>query len=99
MVCLLRMLRSQSIVEEVSMKRKAACWLLSFAVPLSASLLAGAQQIPAAHEWLTTASRSALLAAQPGSLAFDSPANPLPVVEVNDMQQIKTMIGFGCAIT
>jgi len=86
-------------LEVIFMKTKAACWLLSLALPLSTSLLAGAQQIPAAHEWLTTASRSALFAEQPGSLAFASPANQLPVIDVNDMQQFQSMLGFGCALT
>src|SRR3984893_9946007 len=58
-----------------------------------------AQKGPDAHEWLTTADRSALLAEQKDTLPFSSPANAFPVIDVNDMQQFQSIDGFGFALT
>ena len=51
------------------------------------------------HLWLTTSSRSALLAEQPGVLHFSATARSLPEIDVNDMQQYQAMEGFGYALT
>src|SRR6202035_1995972 len=58
-----------------------------------------AQELPNARIWLTTADRSALLAEQKDPLPFASPANVLPTIDVNDMQQFQAMDGFGFAVT
>ena len=58
-----------------------------------------AQQSPDAREWLTTADRSALMAEQKDSLPFSSPANAVPAIDVNDMQQFQSIDGFGFALT
>lgn len=57
------------------------------------------QNIPDAHEWLTTVDRSALFARQAEPLRFSSKKNDLPAIDVNDMQQYQTMEGFGFALT
>lgn len=51
------------------------------------------------HLWLTTSSRSALLAEQPGAIRFSSAPATLPVLDVNDMEQYQSMQGFGFALT
>lgn len=51
------------------------------------------------HLWLTTSSRSALLAEQPDTLHFSATAPSLPSIDVNDMEQYQTMEGFGYALT
>lgn len=52
-----------------------------------------------AREWLTTSSRSAILAEQSARTAFSDAAPTLPAIEVNDMQQYQSMEGFGFALT
>ncbi|HEX4005060.1 MAG TPA: glycoside hydrolase family 30 beta sandwich domain-containing protein [Acidobacteriaceae bacterium] len=52
-----------------------------------------------AHLWLTTSSRSALLAPQPDALHFSATPTSLPVIDVNNMQQYQSMQGFGFALT
>lgn len=81
------------------MKRNLTRLLLSLALPIAAGAFAHAQQLPPAQEWLSTANRSALFAHQSQPLAFSSPSNALPVVQVNDMQHFQSMVGFGCALT
>jgi glucosylceramidase len=81
------------------MNRKFARFLILITLALASGIFAVAQQLPAAQEWLTTASRSALFARQPDSLPFSSPMNRLPVIKVNDMQHYQSMVGFGCALT
>ena len=51
-----------------------------------------------AREWLTTSSRSAILAPQT-SAAFSDAAPNQPVIDVNDMEQYQSMEGFGFALT
>jgi glucosylceramidase len=58
-----------------------------------------AQKGSDAHEWLTTADGSAFLAEQKDTLAFSSPANAFPAIDVNDMQQFQSIDGFGFALT
>jgi glucosylceramidase len=58
-----------------------------------------AQKGSDAHEWLTTADRSALLVEQKDALPFSSPANAFPAIDVNDMQQFQPIDGFGFALT
>ena len=58
-----------------------------------------AQELPNARLWMTTADRSALLTEQKDSLPFSSPANALPTIDVNDMQQFQPIDGFGFALT
>jgi glucosylceramidase len=74
-------------------------WLLPIALLIISYGPLRAQQSADAREWLTTADRSALLAEQNDSLLFSSPANALPTVDVNDMQQFQSMDGFGFALT
>jgi glucosylceramidase len=63
---------------------------------LSAAPSAPAQDV---HLWLTTSSRSAVLARQSGTLEFSSASTSLPVIDVNDMQHYQSMQGFGVALT
>jgi len=51
-----------------------------------------------AQEWLTTSSRSAILATQAPS-SFSDAAPGAPVIDVNDMEQYQSMEGFGFALT
>lgn len=81
------------------MKRNIVCLLLSLALPFASCAFAGAQQLPAAQEWLSTDSRSPLFAHQAETPAFTSPTNQLPAIQVNDMQHYQSMVGFGCALT
>jgi glucosylceramidase len=80
------------------MKSKVACLLPLALLILSHGSLT-AQPGSDAREWLTTADRSALLAEQKDSLPFSSPANTIPTIDVNDMQQFQPMDGFGFALT
>jgi glucosylceramidase len=70
--------------------------LLCLALLLISIPLSHAQQ---ARKWLTTSSRSAILAPQNTPLSFADTAPTLPVIEVNDMQQYQSMEGFGFALT
>ena len=66
------------------------CLLCFFAAPTSR-----AQEV---RSWLTTSTRSAVLAPQP-AMQFTSQAATLPTIRVNDMEQYQTMEGFGFAVT
>lgn len=68
------------------------------AVTLTSSL-ACACRAQDAHLWLTTSSRSALLAEQPEALHFSAARPELPAIDVNDMQQYQSIQGFGYALT
>lgn len=75
-------------------------------MPKTMSLLCFALLIPIppgqaqqAREWLTTSSRSAILAPQSATLSFTETAPNLPAIEVNDMEQYQSMEGFGFALT
>ena len=74
-------------------------WLLLCALLITSHRASTAQEAPDARLWLTTADRSALLAAQKDPLRFSSPANGLPNIDVNDMQQFQSIDGFGFALT
>lgn len=74
-----------------------AAALLSFYLLLIS--YAPAQKSKVIQLWLTTSSRSALLAEQPATLHFSSAAGNLPVLDVNTMQQYQSMQGFGVALT
>jgi glucosylceramidase len=80
------------------MKSKVA-WLLPLVLLILSHGSLTAQQGSDAREWLTTADRSALLAEQKESLPLSSPANSVPTIDVNDMQQFQSMDGFGFALT
>ncbi len=72
-------------------KTSLLCFALLISIPIG-----HAQQ---AREWLTTSSRSAILAEQTTPISFTDAAPNLPVIEVNDMQQYQSMEGFGFALT
>ena len=72
-------------------KTSLLCFALLISIPIG-----HAQQ---AREWLTTSSRSAILAEQTTPISFTDAAPNLPVIEVNDMQQNQSMEGFGFALT
>src|SRR5580704_19169397 len=80
------------------MKSKVA-WLLPLALLILSRGSLTAQPGSDAQVWLTTADRSALLAEQKDSLPFSSPANAVPTIDVNDMQQYQSVDGFGFAVT
>jgi glucosylceramidase len=80
------------------MKLLVACLLLCPLV-IASHAASAAQELPNARLWLTTADRSALLAEQKDPLTFSSPANALPTIDVNDMQEFQSIDGFGFAIT
>lgn len=61
--------------------------------------MAQAQGSSDARLWLTTSDRSALFMPQSAALPFASSADPLPTIEVNDMQQFQRIDGFGFALT
>jgi glucosylceramidase len=87
--------RDLSDGEKGSLMKLLAAWIL-----LSPLLIASAaQELPNARFWLTTADRSALLTEQKDPLSFSSPADTLPAIEVNDMQQFQPIDGFGFALT
>jgi glucosylceramidase len=75
----------------------------TFAVLLAALIIlpfTSIAQHPAdAHLWLTTSDKSNLLSLQAAALPFSSSAEPLPTIEVNDMQQFQPIEGFGFALT
>src|SRR5580658_5794922 len=66
---------------------------------MSIALVAQAQTIPDAHQWLSTVDRSSVFAEQPDALHFSAAAGEAPVIAVNDMQQFQTIEGFGFAVT
>jgi glucosylceramidase len=74
-------------------------WLLLCPLLIASHVASTAQELPNARQWLTTADRSALLAEQKDPLPFSSPANMLPTIDVNEMQQFQPMDGFGFALT
>jgi glucosylceramidase len=78
-------------------KRRSFC-LMSAALFLI-SVSSGAQNIPDAKVWLTTADRSALFAQQPEPLHFSQSKNDLPAIAVNDMEQYQAIEGLGFALT
>jgi glucosylceramidase len=63
--------------------------------------ISAAPSVPAqeVHLWLTTSSRSAVFARQPGTLEFSTAPTSLPVIDVNDMQHYQSIEGFGVALT
>jgi glucosylceramidase len=74
-------------------------WLLVCALLITSQRALTAQDVADARLWLTTADRSSLLAGQKDPLRFSSPANGLPTIDVNDMQQFQSIDGFGFALT
>ena len=66
--------------------------LLSFAPAQSAGPMN-------AHLWLTTVSRSALLAPQSAPVPFTQTSTTDRTISVNDMEQYQSMEGFGFAVT
>ncbi|GAB3014454.1 glucosylceramidase [Niabella terrae] len=53
----------------------------------------------AAQAWITLADRSVLFAKQPTDIAFSSPQNTRPVIEVDSAQTFQTIDGFGFTLT
>jgi glucosylceramidase len=74
-------------------------WLLLCPLLIASHAASTAQETPNARQWLTTADRSGQLAEKKDPLPFSSPANALPSIDVNEMQQFQTMDGFGFAVT
>jgi glucosylceramidase len=74
------------------------CLLLSLAcISISTAF---AQKPGSIAEWLTTADRTALLAKQPGPLAFSKAGSDSPnTIQVDDDQRFQTIDGFGFALT
>jgi glucosylceramidase len=85
--------------EKGSLMKVLVAWSLLCPLLIASHSASTAQELPNARIWLTTADRSALLAEQKDPLPFASPANVLPTIDVNDMQQFQAMDGFGFAVT
>ncbi len=73
--------------------------LLATAALFFSGVGARTQGVPDARLWLTTVDRSSLLAMQAAPLRFAESTNPVPAIQVNDMEQYQPIEGFGFALT